>query len=262
MWSMFNLNSPYTMPSALRRQSGFSLVELMVGITVGLLVVVAAIGSLAFTQASSTVVVDSAGLQQKADAIFRNIASHVEQAGAFNVEPAGDPAKIIFSSGFTGFNASGFYIQGKEGASNAPDTLQVSYQNDGNVSDCMGKRYPDPTVKPFNIDNEFSVKNGSLMCLGADASGKDQAIDVGVEDFQVTYGVQISAGNYQYFSANPGLNWTNVQAVSICLQLAGDTQGNPRVGPAFKGCRDQDVANDGKIRRLFRRTFSIRNALL
>jgi type IV pilus assembly protein PilW len=50
--------------------------------------------------------------------------------------------------------------------------------------------------------------------------------------------------------------------VSICLQLAGDTQGNPRVDAAFKGCRDQNIANDGKIRRLFRRTFSIRNALL
>jgi type IV pilus assembly protein PilW len=70
----------------MRRQAGFSLVELMVGITVGLLVVVAAVGSLAFTQASSTVVVDNAGLQQKADAIFRNIAYHVEQAGAFDVE--------------------------------------------------------------------------------------------------------------------------------------------------------------------------------
>jgi type IV pilus assembly protein PilW len=57
-------------------------------------------------------------------------------------------------------------------------------------------------------------------------------------------------------------NWTNIHAVSICLQLAGDTQGNPRVGAAFKGCRDQNIANDGKIRRLFRRTFSIRNALL
>lgn len=254
------------MPSAMRRQAGFSLVELMVGITVGLLVVVAAIGSLAYTQSTSTVVVDNAGLQQKADAIFRNIAYHVEQAGANNVEQStGDPAKIIFSSGFTGFNpivtgSPGFYIHGAEGASNAPDTLRVSYQNDGNVSDCMGNRLNAVTVPTF--DNQFRVSNGNLMCLGADASVPEQAIDVGVEDFQVTYGVQISAGNYQYFSADLVPNWTNVQAVSICLQLAGDTQGNPRVGPVFKGCRDQNVANDGRIRRLFRRTISIRNALL
>lgn len=281
MWSMFNLNPPSTMQRtpvsqafislrAMRSQSGFSLVELMVGITVGLLVVLAAIGSLAFTQASSTVVVDSAGLQQKADAIFRNISYHVEQAGANNVEPAGDPAKIIFSAGFTGFNPAVtnlpgqiVSIHGEEGKSNAPDILRVSYQNDGNVRDCMGNRLNAVTVPTF--DNQFSVNNGSLMCLGADASVPEQAIDVGVEDFQVTYGVQTFVGGaaqYQYFPADPGLNWTNIQAVSICLQLAGDTQGNPRVGPAFKGCRDQNVANDGKIRRLFRRTISIRNALL
>ena len=257
------VSPPVSSFRALRRQAGFSLVELMVGITVGLLVVVAAIGSLAFTQASSKVVVDSAGLQQKADAIFRNIASHVEQAGAFYVEQAGDPAKIIFSAGFTGFNKTGFYIQGKEGASNAPDTLQVSYQNDGtgNLRDCMGN----PLAGTGNFDNEFYVDNGNLMCKGADAKVDAQSIADGIEDFQVTYGVQTFVGTvpqYQYYRYDQVLDWRFIHAVQICLQLAGDTQGNPRVGPAFKGCRDQDIANDGKIRRLFRRTFSIRNALL
>lgn len=265
------VSPPVSSLRALRRQAGFSLVELMVGITVGLLVVVAAIGSLAFTQASSTVVVDSAGLQQKADAIFRNIAFHVEQAGANNAVPSGgDPAKIIFSPLFTGFDPAitlvpGLAVHGQEGASNAPDTLRVSYQDDGtgNFRDCMGNLTDAPNIR---VDNQFSVDNGNLMCKGADAKVAAQSIADGVEDFQVTYGVRTApAGGvlrYQYFPAAPALDWKYVHAVSICLQLAGETQGNPRVGDAFIGCRGQNIANDGKIRRLFRRTFNVRNAPL
>lgn len=255
------------------------MVELMVGITIGLLVVVAAIGSLVATQVTSTVTGDSSRLQQKADAVFRNLAFHLTQAGAIVLTPANaatNPAVLVFSPLYTGFDpattgAPGqiFSIHGINGAANAPDTLRISYQDNGTARDCLGNRPAAATVN-IRVDNTFNMNGADLMCLGASAAAA-QSIADGVEDFQVTYGVQTDAAGadqYQFYRADQMLaapltpNWTSIQAVSICLQLIGDTLGNPQPGLLMTGCRGQNVASDGRLRRVFQRTFALRNALL
>lgn len=252
--------------------------ELMVGITIGLLVVLAAIGSLVATQVTSAATGDSSRLQQKADAVFRNLAFHLTQAGAIVLEPppsAENPAVLVFSSRYTGFDpattgAPGqiFSIHGINGTANAPDTLRISYQDNGTVRDCLGNR-PTPATVNIRVDNTFSVNGADLMCLGASAAPA-QSIADGIEDFQVTYGVQTlvaGAAQYRFFRADEMLaspntpNWTSVQAVSICLQLIGDTLGNPQPGLVMTGCRGQNIASNGALRRVFQRTFTLRNAL-
>lgn len=241
----------------------------MVGLTIGLLVVIAAVGSLVYTQISSTVVSDGAHLQQKTDIVFRNIGFHISQAGAIELQGTADPARMIFSAAFTGFDPAVtgatagqiFAIHGLDGASNAPDTLRVSYEDDGVVLDCLGIR----TTTVARVDNQFYVLNGNLMCQGASAA-PPQPIADGVEDFQVTYGVQTLNGagapQYQFYRADQIVDWTNIQAVAICLQLVGDNKGNPQPGLVTRGCRNQTITNDGLLRRVFQRTFSLRNALL
>lgn len=270
--------------STVLQQRGLTLIELMVGITIGLLVVLAAVGSLAFTQITSTVVSDSSRLQQKADNIFRNIGFHLVQAGAIELSPsAADAAVVTFSSAYPGFKntVTGatvdasvkqiYSIHGVNGDgsanSTAPDILRVSYQDTGTSRDCLGNR---PTVTGVNVDSQFSVTGTDLMCLGA-TNASAQSIADGVEDFQVTYGIQTGdIGNWQYrfYRADEMLgagftpNWANIQAVEICIQITGDNQGNPQPGLVTTGCRGQTVTNDGKLRRVFRRTFALRNALL
>ena len=263
-------------------QRGFSLVELMVGLTIGLFVVLAAVGSLVYTQATATIVGDSARIQQTADSVFRNLGFHVAQAGALSIEPeTGSSPVIRFSNVYTGFNttttgaAAGqiFSIHGVDGGATAPDTLRVSYQDnmlasDTNadkiafgVRDCLGNRPPSST----KVDNQFSVTGTDLLCLGAANSTPAQSIANGVEDFQVTYGVLTLNGGVdqiRYYTANNIVDWTQIQAVTICLQLIGENRGNPQPGLTTTGCRGQTVTNDGLLRRVFWRTFAIRNALL
>jgi type IV pilus assembly protein PilW len=265
--------------SGKHRQIGLSLVELMVGITIGLLVVLAAIGSLVATQVTSAVTGDSARLQQKADAVFRNLAFHLTQAGAIVLAPpsVAQPAVLVFNEGYTGFNpvTTGapvgqiFSIHGVNGAANAPDTLRISYQDNGTVRDCLGNR-PIPANVNIRLDNSFSVVGADLMCLGASAAAA-QSIADGVEDFQVTYGIQTfvaGAAQYRFYRADEMLafpltpNWTSIQAVSICLQLTGDTLGNPQPGLVMIGCRGQNIASDGALRRVYQRTFALRNSML
>jgi type IV pilus assembly protein PilW len=268
--------------SGKHRQIGLSLVELMVGITIGLLVVLAAIGSLVATQVTSAVTGDSARLQQKADAVFRNLAFHLTQAGAIVLAPpsVAQPAVLVFNEGYTGFNpvTTGapvgqiFSIHGVNGAANAPDTLRISYQDNGTVRDCLGNQQP-PTAN-VRVDNTFSINLTDLMCQGGEGAVpavQPQSIADRVEDFQVTYGVQTfvaGAAQYRFYRADEMLafpltpNWTSIQAVSICLQLTGDTLGNPQPGLVMIGCRGQDIASDGALRRVYQRTFALRNSML
>lgn len=284
--------SKHLRTTARNRQFGASLMELMVGITIGLLVVLAAIGSLVYTRVSSTTMVDATRLQQKADAAFRLINFQTLQAGAVELKPTVDPATVIFSMDYAGFDPivtglpSTVSVHGLEGnGTTTQDILRMSYEDNGLVRDCLGQT----SATTARVDNVFTyvpipAGGGNITCLGAAVGAQAQPILDGVEDFQVMYGIRtVNAGvvGFQFFNATQvdGLGviaddetvlsgavnpWTRVNTINICLQLRGDTQGNPQPDmAAIVGCAPPaTVANDGRLRRVFNRTFSIRNALL
>jgi type IV pilus assembly protein PilW len=251
-------------------QLGASLMELMVGITIGLLVVLAAIGSLVYTRVSSTTMVDATRLQQKADAAFRIMNFQTLQAGAIELTQSGLDNAAKFSTAYTGFNPTtttlATSVVSVHGAADGvnKDILRISYQDNGTVRDCLGQATAVAT-RNVRVDNEFTyvAASNELRCKGAAAGATAQPIVDGVEDFQVRYGVVTSTG-FQFLTAANVTDWTNIQAVSVCLQLRGDAQGNPQPGmaPIASCITGTTVPNDGRLRRVFNRTFSLRNALL
>lgn len=266
--------------------------ELMVGLTIGLLVVIGAIGSLVFSQTTTTVLADTSRLQQNADAILSNMGYHLTQAGAVNIEwNGGTNAGVRFNESYTGLSAATtglagqmLSIHGENGNSNSPDTLRVSYQDNilstssaadtirFGIRDCLGNR---PAVPFLNIDNEYFITGTNLMCRGSSAAPNNAlAIADGVEDFQVWYGIQTRDAadtlQYLFYTANSVPSWTNIHAVRVCLVLRGDSQSNPTRGTSFKNCNGQEmidstgksITEDGRLRRVYQRTFALRNALL
>jgi type IV pilus assembly protein PilW len=299
---MYNLNptqiaratSKGCMPACLatkKRQIGASIMELMVGITIGLLVVLAALGSLVYTHVSSTTMVDATRLQQKADLAFRIISFQTLQAGAMELNSnttSLDPGTVTLSAAYTGIDPNITLqptlivsVHGENGdGTSTQDILRMSYQDNGldtalsTIRDCLGQTTAIAT-KGIGVTNTFTYLptaggGGDLRCQGAAAGATPQPILDGVEDFQVTYGVRTvtAAGveSFQYFTANNVTDWSNIQTVNICLQLRGDTRGNPRPGwtaaNAIPVCGTVADSNDGFLRRVYRRTFSLRNALL
>lgn len=276
-----------------KRQMGASLMELMVGITIGLLVVLAALGSLVYTHVSSTTMVDATRLQQKADLAFRIISFQTLQAGAMELNSnttSLDPGTVTLSAKYTGIDPAITLLptlivsaHGADGdGTTTQDVLRMSYQDNGTeildstLRDCLGQTTA-VTTKGISVTNTFTFLpvaggGGNLRCQGAALGATPQPILDGVEDFQVTYGVRTvtPAGveSFQYFTAADVTaaavtNWSNIQTINICLQLRGDTRGNPRPGfTAIAPCGAVLDTNDGFIRRVYRRTFSIRNALL
>lgn len=247
------------------RQSGVSLMELLIGISIGLLVVVAAIGSLVYTRTSTIAVGDSSRLQQDASNAFRTLGHHIRQSGARRiVNPTAGDTNVAFNDAYLGFGmnpntGAPQVLQGTEGADNAPDTLQVSYDTDPVLQsmDCLGA----PTLVANNISSTFSVVGNELRCLGS-GSATPFALLQGVEDFQVLYGFRIADDSFQYRTA-AAINvmvpapWEQVETVQVCLRLVGEMSNNP--GANMTGCNGENVANDGRIRRVFFRVFKVRN---
>jgi type IV pilus assembly protein PilW len=241
-----------------------SLIELLIGIAIGLLVVVAAIGSLVYTRTSSTAVGDSTRLQQDASTAFRALGHHVRQGGARRIiAPLPGSANVEFNTAYNGFGvnantASTYVVQGADGAANAPDILQVSHDTDPVVQsmDCLGA----PSLVANNVQSTFSVAGNALQCLGSGAV-TPFALLQGVEDFQVWYGFR-TGDNLQYRTATAislvvPTPWDQVETIQVCIRLAGELSNNP--GVDVTGCNGENIANDGRIRRVFFRVFKIRN---
>lgn len=269
--------------SPLNRQVGASLIELMVGLTIGLLVVLAATGSLLVTRQGTTTVSDSYRLTTAGNNAMRLIASTIRQAGAIELVQAAPGDKVIFSllpqRGAT--PAGDQLVFGTDGGAAGTDTLTVSYEHrNANVTrDCLGN---DPGVVPERIDNLFSVNNVELRCVGnlglagTVIGGGAQALvgdntnvngEVAVEDFQVWYWVQNPADptRSQRVTADAiaAGNWGSVQTVEVCLQLRRSNIANYPViaGTTYRNCRDADVDTDGRLRQVFRGMYKLRNRM-
>jgi len=260
------------------QQSGVTLIELLIGIAIGLLVVLAAIGSMTYTRVSSTTVGDSSRLHQDASTAFRILGHHIRQGGARRVrQPIPGSTNVMFNLDYSGYGlipgtGNAIVVQGTDGAANGPDTLQVSHDGEPGlaVTDCIGEAPGNAN----NVQNRFfhqvnAQGVGELRCQGSGASSTAAAVNTfaliqGVEDIQVWYGIRTQAG-LQYQTATQILalapaRWDLAESVQICLQLAGELQGNPTPDAVqIRGCNDQVIANDGRIRRTFFRVFNIRN---
>lgn len=234
------------------RQHGLSLVEILVGMSIGLMVALAAASSLIFVRMSGTTAEEVWRMQQDSNIAFRTIGTALRQAGARPLAAAGTSGNVEFASGYSGYGtlAAPVSLSGLNGAGKNPDQLQTSIQTDPSADsrDCLGLA-PDPSV--ISVRSEFTVSGGDLTCTGSSTSA---AIVSSVEDMQVWYGE--SAGTTYQYRSTP-TSWTNVSAVMVCLRMAGERVGQATV--TTLGCNGESIPSDGRLRRTFVRIFQLRN---
>lgn len=236
------------------RQRGISLVEILVGMGIGLMVALAAASSLIFVRMSAATAEDSWRLQQDSSTAFRVIGWQLRQAGARPLISSQGVERVEFSQGYVGYGSTAVpqVISGTDGVSRLPDVLQTSLQNDAasDTRDCLGLA---PAANAIEVQNRFSVASGDLSCTGVSATA---AIVSGVEDLQVWYGESGSSGTQLRYSATP-TNWGAVTAVMVCLRMSGERQGQATVPTT--GCNGETVAADGRLRSTFVRVYRLRN---
>lgn len=237
------------------------MIELLAGLTVGLLVIAAAIGSLALSRAMAGTVSEISHLQRQGAFALRVIGMQLRQAGS--VEPVLDDATRLYAFGaeFPTFGTTVGSISGAEGG-NAPDSVSVAsfpprLLAPGALSgppevhdDCIGNEVASRMEATFTLD-----AGGQLMCR----AGKTQPVIHNVTDFQVAYRVDTSGGR-QIMNADrveAAKLWGAVTAIEICMALRG-TERWPDAGAIYMDCSGLPRPRDGYTNLVFRNVFNVR----
>lgn len=248
-----------------RREQGITLIELLVGIVIGLLTVVVAMGALLVSRTVSGTVSDASQMQQQAANAFRIIGQQMRQAGSLKLnlaaqKPEGSAIdmadKVAFETKVGDFDPVNT-IRGKASPASTEYSVTVAFRNYAEpvytaASDtslfrnCLGR-----TTSASLIQSAFTLyvnpddsSQRELRCDGAVPGGAadPQAIAQNVANFQVRYLLQADAapfGNPQirYVDADGvGADWTKVTAVEVCLVLYGNETVEMPSGTSYTDC--------------------------
>lgn len=242
------------------RQSGFTLVEILVALTVGLVVAAAAVAALLIGRQGFTSTDSSAQLRENARFAASLIQRITVQAGSENLgdadaPPPGYPIANKDPSYLQGFDDSVVGTAGNVVATlthgsrssgcgfsdtscnNGSDVLVIRYKGapDGSMIDCSGQAAP-AGVPGYHSVSIFNVKRSqsgepTLMCTFQNAGSTtwtDVPLVQGVEAFQVLYGTD---------DVNPGTTPSNPDTSDITINPNTDN-----VPDRYLSAKQLDVA--------------------
>lgn len=236
---------------------GVTLIELLASMTLGLLVILAAVGTLVVARGASASVGDISQLQQQASYALRVIGLQLRQAGA--IDPAMDAATQLFSfaSTYTGYGATFAAVHGSDdvqGARLSTSTTVAPLLPNTQNRDCIGNR---PTTD--KIEATFWLEKGELRC--APTPSTVQSLIQNVAGFQVNYRV-LNGADSQVLNAKQveaAQLWASVKAVEICLDMQG-TEKMPDAGSSYPDCQGVPRLRNGFVHLVYRNVFDLRVA--
>lgn len=275
-------------------QRGVTLIELMVGITIGLLTVAVAMGALMVSRGISGTVSDASLIQQQGSYAMRVIGLQLRQAGSLRLNldpgtattestyliPAAFEVAIAASGTDPGFEPATQTITGKQTPSTDEYALSVGYRNytepvfisasEASLHrNCLGEG-----GTPSLIQSQFQLYTPAsdptrreLRCAG---TGTPQAIINNVANFQVRYLLQDNtvpgASTIKTVDASGVTKWAQVQAVQVCLVLYGNESIDMPAGSTYTDCDGTAVnmttltgTRNKRLHIAFRNTFQLRS---
>lgn len=274
------------LPGTPEHQTGFSLVELMIAITLGLIVLLA-IGSIYIgSRQTYRVQEDNARLQEAGRYALEVIGRSLRQAGA--------DSEMSFNATVTTPECSvaGVCtpIAGVNGAAAAPDAMTVQFyagreELDGGVwvtRDCTGGIVPFvPTgavitnVIEVAADASSLATGTGLRCTGS--AGGPQALVADIEDMQVIYGIDttipVDQAADRYVEAPTAAQWPLVVTARVCVLLQSTNNGLTVAPQRYLNCAGalgtatgaaaftNAVAGDLRLHRSFVATYNLRNRI-
>lgn len=265
--------------SSAKTQRGVTLIELMVGLIIGLLVVGVAMGALIVARGVTGTVNDASDIQQQAAYAMRVIGQQLRQAGSLYLEPntASASGSEVYMTPVS-FEEKDFdSIKGTQSPLSFTsryrrykEAVHTGAAEQSLVRNCIGAPADD---KPDRlIESAFSFSDNELRCGGNSAPA--QPIISRVADFQVRYLLQnnttdpgnvtiryIDADNISATSA-----WDDVQALEVCMVLYGEEAIDMPAGSTYTGCDGTEVnmstLTGPRARRMhimFRNVFQLRS---
>ena len=232
------------------RQTGLSLVELMVALSLGLLLVVTISYVLSGSLQIFRIQGESGRIQESGRFLMDTLGRQISQAGYAAISTDYSDAKL----GFAGTPISGEHdlvatrtTERKIGS----DYLALSFDAD---VDCQGNAAASGTVQ-----NEFYLNaNEELVC--ASGGGAPEVLADGVETFQVLYGIDADGDfSIERYLAQP-TDWSQVRTVRVCVVVRAASRGTSPAAQQYQDCSGvTQTAPDSRLRRVLSATFQLRN---
>ena len=236
-------------PLIRQHQQGFSLVEIMVAMTLGLVLLGGTITLYASSKNSYRLQENIAGMQENARFAIHALRREVEMAGfplARNIMPFDPDPLATFDGGNN--NSDQFTIQYNSG--NPPNNI-----------DCLGNAIAAGAL----ITNRYSINNnGDLACLGS-GNPIPQTLVENVVNMQALYGIDTDADGSanQYLQAGAGIPWQNVVSLRLALLVASENAVDPTQPAGGFTLLDAPAItpNDSRLYRVFTTTIPLRNRI-
>lgn len=248
-------------------QAGFTLLELMIALSLGLLLLLG-IGTI-YVGSNQTYRVqeENARLQESGRFALEFLGRNFRNAGYPNIGP--DIEKTTFT---------GVAVNGLNGvcptASPTTDLATIQYDGIENERDCQGDVIADGEF----VQHSFFVLDNALRCNAVRATAAPTpptvcpAAGVGVEvlpnveDFQILYGIDTNGDqSANQYVASPA-NWNQVVSVRACVLLRSESSGISTTQQRYLNCANAltgsttlTTAADSRLRRAFTATFNLRN---
>lgn len=258
---------------------GFSLIELMIAMTIGL-VLSLVVGQIFLGSRATFTSTDNLSRLQENSRFALTVLTRELRSSSFRSDPR-VPRPTAFPL------ATAPAITGSDGGTTLPDQITIRFQGsgttlvaDGTMQDCVGTRivYGTAVVNTFFI--QADTANNSEPTLFCNATGATTcavgaagcfALVPGVENMQLLYGEDTGAAPYtsnpdgsidRWVTAGSVSNWDNVLSVRLSLLL----RTADRVGAttdtksyAMSGTSVSAPGNDTRLRRVFTSVINLRN---
>lgn len=198
-----------------QRQTGFSLVELMVAMLLGLLITAAAVSLFSTNQRTFQLQQAQSQLQEQGQLAMRFIINDVRMAGFVDPEIGGQAnagVLVTASGGLSGSN---------DGGAGGNDRLTIAYDAS---ADCEGNTTVVAPATAQVVNTYWVDDDGDLMCQGNQASPLTGGVKLlsEVQSFQVLYGIDTEKDEVpfaaQYVTAG-NIGGRMVLAVKLSLLL-------------------------------------------
>jgi len=276
-----------------RPQSGLSLIELMVAMTLGLMITMT-LGYILMGSRSTYRTQDaSARIQDTGRFVLDFIGRNIRAVGRVEITPIAGDKRITMGNvlnpncnqltSICGANGITTVNTGGNPATRDVDNLTVVYQisdmGGNSIIDCNGngagtllsqQRFAISGTTPIkyygNVINTLRLNptnpNGfQLQCLGNGATAA-QPFAEGVEDIQFSYGIDSNNDlAVDSWMATPG-NWALVIAVQACIMVRSLENGVVSAPQTIVDCSGTSFTpNDTRLRRTFTSVFTLRSRI-
>lgn len=229
------------------RQHGFSLLELLIATSIGMVITVGAIAVFANSSTSSKTTEAQSRMNEDAQAALSLLSKEIKMAGYKHPDPTPQPCDSVPAltihgcSGMLKFDANSVSdnkLKCEINSPSPPHSLFLRYEADawnttasaGKPTDCLGFKLAAPAGLPNIAENRYYIGTSpiifapSLYCQGNGGLGFGQPLIENIEDLKFSFGTAVIPAPEPAASASASASASSTLAPQSCgrtKQIAG-----------------------------------------